>query len=374
MQRNYRVGIIGFAHMHINHVAALFAEHPQVTMAACADTRPDIPERREAPYTRQWNQKHALEDIGVQKAYDTYEEMLDVESLDLIICCSENDKHPAVVEACAERGIHVCVEKPMAMDLSGARQMVRACQRAGTALAVNWPMAWEPAIRQTKKLLDEGVIGRILQIKMRRGHTGPLGAGAAHAGVSETAAPMTEDELSATWWHRRSAGGGAMLDFCCYGAMASRWFLDEQAQGVLGLAGNLNSPWGDADDNGVMVIQYPGAMGIVEGTWTTVAPGIPGGPVVYGTQGTLVVGGQDGETCIRVDTASGSTTHACPPLPEGRQQISEELIHHLDTGEPLHPMVDAALNVEVMAIIDAALRSVETRKQEQPLNEHWQLG
>ena len=49
--KTYRVGIIGFGHMHINNVAALYAKHPQVEMAACADTVPVRPELRVAPYT-----------------------------------------------------------------------------------------------------------------------------------------------------------------------------------------------------------------------------------------------------------------------------------------------------------------------------------
>ncbi len=51
MAKRYRVGIIGFAHMHIYHLAALFGDHPQVEWVACADT-PHAPELRTAPFTR----------------------------------------------------------------------------------------------------------------------------------------------------------------------------------------------------------------------------------------------------------------------------------------------------------------------------------
>ncbi len=60
MSHTYRVGVIGFAHMHVNNVAALFAQHSQVNMVACADTVPTVPELRDAPYTRGWNMKNAL--------------------------------------------------------------------------------------------------------------------------------------------------------------------------------------------------------------------------------------------------------------------------------------------------------------------------
>lgn len=114
MSKTYRIGIIGFAHMHINNVAALYGQHPQAKLVACADTVPDRPELREGPYTRGWNLQHALKDLGVPKAYDDYREMLRKEKCDIVICCSENARHPDVVEACAAAGTHVCVEKPMA--------------------------------------------------------------------------------------------------------------------------------------------------------------------------------------------------------------------------------------------------------------------
>ena len=374
MSNTYRVGIIGFAHMHINNVAALFAEHPQVEMVACADTTPDVPELREAPYTRAWNLKHTLNEIGVPKAYDDYHEMLGQEQLDIAICCSENAKHPEIVEACAAAGVNVCVEKPMAMSLAHARRMVRASQAAGITMVVNWPMTWSPSARKAKALIDEGVIGRVLEVKARLGHTGPLGAGAAHAGVSETAGQLSDKERAATWWHQTAAGGGAMLDFCCYGAMASRWYIGEPATAAMGMRANLNSQWSDADDNGAILVRFPSAMGILEGTWSTWDPGVPGGPIVYGTTGTLVVEQRDGQPVVRLERGKGDTTvYECEPLPQGREQVPGELIRHLDTGGRVHATLDMNFNMEVMAILDAGVRSAQSGRLETVNNAVWHI-
>ncbi|MEA3344810.1 MAG: Gfo/Idh/MocA family oxidoreductase [Chloroflexota bacterium] len=375
MSKKYRVGIIGFAHMHINNVAALYARHPQVELVACADTVPDVPELREAPYTRGWNLKNALTNIGVPKAYDDYHEMLEKEQFDIVICCSENAKHPEVVEACAEAGVNVQVEKPMAASLSDALRMVRAVQAAGTTMIVNWPLTWSSAARKAKALIEEGVIGRVLEVKWRGGHTGPLGPGAAHAGVSEEAAPMTGIERGATWWHQTAAGGGAMLDYCCYGSMVSRWYIGEPAIAAVGLKGNLNSHWGDADDNGAMIVRFPGAMGLFEGSWTTWDHGVSPGPIVYGTTGTLVIERRDGMDIVRLERGHGQTTIYEPdPLPEGREEIASELIHHLDTGEPVHQTLEAAFNLEVMAILDAGVRSAASGKLETVDSTAWCIG
>jgi predicted dehydrogenase len=373
MTKKYRLGIIGFGHMHINNVAALYAKHPQVEWVACADTVPLVPELREAPYTRGWNLKFALDQLGVPKAYADYHEMLQKEKFDIIIICSENAQHPEVVEACAAAGVHVCVEKPMAVSLSDALRMVRASKAAGTTMLVNWPSTWSPQSRKIKSLIDAGVIGRVLEVKWRAGHTGPLGPGAAHAGVTESAAPMSGPERAATWWHQTAAGGGAMLDYCCYGAKIARWYVGEQATAAIGLKANLDSQWSDAEDNAVMLVRFPGALAIFEGSWTTWSHGVSGGPIVYGTTGTLVADYDDPR--VRVERGHGVVEYYEPEdLPAGRENVAGEFIHHLDTGEPLHPTLDMMFNLEAMAILDAGLRSAATGQLEVVDNAAWCIG
>lgn len=375
MSKKYRVGIIGFAHMHINNVAALYAQHPQAELVACADTIPIVPELREAPYTRTWNVENIATNLNVPKTYDDYHEMLGKEELDIVICCSENAQHPDVVEACAAAGVNVCVEKPMAMSLAHALRMARACQAAETTMIINWPATWSPTARKVKSLIDKDVIGRVLEVKWRGGHTGPLGSGAAHTGVSEEAAPMTGVERGATWWHQTAAGGGAMLDYCCYGSMLSRWYIGEQAVAAVGLRGNLNSAWGDADDNGAMIVRFPNAMGLFEGSWTTWDHGVSPGPIVYGTTGTLVAENKDGKPIVRLERGHGQTTiYEAEPLPEGRDQVPGEFIHHLETGDPLHPTLEMMFNLEIMAILDAGVRSASSGKLETVNSDIWQIG
>ena len=92
---------------------------------------------------------------------------------------------------------------------------------------------------------------------------------------------------------------------------------------------------------------------------------MPTGPIVYGTEGTLVVERQ-GERRVVREARGGPEVkvHEAAPLPAGRATIAEELIHHLDTGEPLHTCLDAAFNLEAMAILDAGVRSAESGRLE----------
>ena len=62
------------------------------------------------------------------------------------------------------------------------------------------------------------------------------------------------------------------------------------------------------------------------------------------------------------------------PLPEGRETLAKEFIHHLETGEPLHPTLDMMQNVEAMAILDAGIRSAASGKMELVNTPTWCIG
>ena len=381
MSKIYRIGVIGFAHMHINHLIERFAAHPQAELVACADTPALVPELRAAHYTRAWNLRHALDDLGVPKSYDDYHEMLEQEKIDIVICCAENAQHPAVVEACAQHGVHVIIEKPMAASLQDGLQMARTARAAGIELIVNWPTTWQPASHKAKQLIDSGAIGRVLTVKFRGGHLGPLGSGVSHPGGDENnqALPrkLSGVERGATWWHQSAAGGGVMLDYCCYGSLVARWLVGEPATGVMAMRANLNSQWGDAEDNAAMIVRFPQAMALCEASWTTLDHGVSPGPIVYGTEGTLVVDKETGDQApkVRVERGAGRTEYYdCEPLPEDRLDIAQEIVHRLQTGDPLHQTLELDFNLEVMAILDAGVRSANNGQLELVDTDAWQLG
>ena len=165
-----------------------------------------------------------------------------------------------------------------------------------------------------------------------------------------------------------------MLDYCCYGSKLARWYIGEQALAAVGMAANLNSTWGDAEDNAAMLVRFPQAMGLFEGSWTTIDHGVSPGPIIYGTEGTIVVERKT-EQVVRIEKGNGDSSFAeLAPLPAGRSTVAEELIHHLESSEPLHPTLEVNFNLEVMAILDAGVRAAESGKLETVNNATWQIG
>jgi predicted dehydrogenase len=363
-QRSYRVGVIGFAHMHVNELVDRFAATGRSPIVACADTTPITPSLTTVEGSRHANLKRTLALESGPRLYDDYRELLAVERLDIVILCPENARHEEITKAATERGVHVLTEKPMAASLDGARAMTDAAKKAGVKLAVNWPIVWSPAFRTLKKLVDEKAIGDLWELKWRNpASLGPLAHGSLHPGDTVISGAVSDAEKGSEWWHQSAAGGGAFLDYCCYGACLCAWLFSDPPTSVLGTTINLKSLYGDADDNAAMIVRFPAGLSILEASWSTVHNG--GAPVLalYGTQGTIAI--EDGSILVYRERGSKpSRVESGDVLPQGRSTIAEEMMRHIETGEPLHPLLDLPLNLATMAILDAGIRSSRSGRAE----------
>jgi hypothetical protein len=78
---------------------------------------------------------------------------------------------------------------------------------------------------------------------------------------------------------------------------------------------------------------------------------------------------------VRLERGHGDTTiYEADALPHGRDNIAAEFIHHLETGDPLHPTLEMDFNLEVMAILDAGVRSAANGQLETVDNTTWCIG
>lgn len=370
-KERYKVVIAGFAHVHINDVAAHFFENSRIHLSACADTVPLVNELKSGPYTRAWNLDFCSDRFQL-KVYEDWLTMLEQERPDLCVVNSENAYHTRIAEACAQRGIDVCLEKPMAVSLGEGLAMYRAAQTYGTEIIVNWPITWNPGMRTIKRLLDEHIIGDIIEVKTRMGHTGPLGSGAKHRGVTQTAEPMSEAEKARTWWHQHACGGGAMADYCCYGGLLAFWYVGEPAVAAIGMRINSITTMGDAEDNAAMFVRFRNCYAVVEGTWTTYDHTFHS-PIVYGTKGSIVGDYKTGNVAV-YNTDGTIVPIQNEPLPVGQEDVAAQYVYHKDTGTPLHLTSQIEFNLDALALLDVGIRSSNSGKMELVNNLHWQIG
>jgi len=185
---------------------------------------------------------------------------------------------------------------------------------------------------------------------------------------------LSETEKASEWWYQAKTGGGALLDYCSYGAILSSWYLDQQAVAVQGLKANLFSPFGSAEDNAAMMVQFPRAMAIFEASWTTYHSGVPNGPIVYGREGTIVVDGN--QTKVFKDRGDPEPTfiYDGAPFPEGCTTIAQQFLRSIEEGEDPHPTLDIPLNIMTTAILDAGSRSAASGNLELVQSPPWSIG
>ena len=361
-----RAVIIGFAHMHVNEVALYISEQPDFELAAAADVSAGEEKIPNLRYTAGWNLENVRKNYCAN-IYDDYKKMLDEVKPDIAFIMCENCLKPEIVEECAKRHINVSVEKPIAVSYDEAKKMQGSIDKYGIEAVVNWPVMWRPYIHRMKAALDSKIVGEPLKLRYINGHTGPLGKGAKHRGVGENADEMTDEQRSKTWWHQSKLGGGVYLDICGYGCFFSEWFVGDDAKSVMSIGENLNTPFGDTDDNFAAIIKYADKMSVIEGTWTTPRAVIPSGPMVMCSDGVIVcTGGAENLPDVAAYDIYGNVVEVPEIKFEDKyKNMPWQWANHIKTGEPIHPMLTFDTNMRIMKMTDAAMRSSVSGKSEE---------
>ncbi len=360
--------IVGCAHMHANEVALYISGQTESELVGVADTPAAVPEGTDKRYTRKWNLKNISETYRVP-AYDDYRKMLNDLKPDVAYLLCENYRKAEIAEEIASRGIDVVIEKPMAATLEEAEKIAALPAKYGVEILVNWPVAWRPYLHTMKKALDDGIVGNLQKLRYLNGHTGPLGKGARHRGVSTAAEDMTDEERARTWWYQKEYGGGAYLDILCYGCYFSLWMFGKKPESILSVSKNLNTPFGDAEDNVAAIFDYKDGFAVSEGTWTTPRRRMPTGPEAVCSEGVLWCDGTpDKEAFVSASDVYGQDIPVKDAeVPDSFKNMPWHYAAHKLHGKEIFETLTVSFNKDVVSMLDAARRSDEKRKEVKPL-------
>lgn len=339
MAKKYRVGVASLVHDHVWNELEHWIKLPNVEIVAAGDVNADLRERIRADYQ-------------VPSVYDSWQEMIEREELDIVQAASENSTAADIVEACAAKGIHVVSEKPMAATLAQAERMVAASRKAGTRLMVNWPTAWSPAIQKMERRILAGDIGRVTYFKQRSAHNGPKEIGC--------------DPHFVEWLYDETKNGaGALMDYCCYSADMCARFLGLPRR-VTGFRAVLVKEYPLPDDNAIILMKYDHAFGVAEASWTQVVDYATANPVAYGTEGSICVSNgkvilhRQGEQPQSFEPAAAEAPHRNGP---------EYFVHCLGTGEAITGFCSMEVSRDAQEILEAGKRAADTgQTQELPLS------
>ena len=291
---------------------------------------------------------------GGAAALTDFPALLERRDLDAILCFTDNRASAEWGARALDRGFPVMVEKPMAADLAGAEALMTAHRKSGTALMVNWPTAWRPALRHGLSLASQGAVGEPVQLAHRGGHSGPR-----EYGCSE--------QFCAWLYDPARNGGGALIDYCGYGGILARTLLG-RPETVTAVAAHLRKKDLPAEDNAVVVLRYPRALATLEGSWTQIG-GEPGFAfIVYGDAGTLIVhqpratreGQVVGAGRVQVVGGKGGEFIEPPALPAGERDGVSYFLARLRDGQPITGLCAPEVGRDVQEILAAALESSAT--------------
>jgi predicted dehydrogenase len=283
---------------------------------------------------------------------------------DLAILCAATADHARYTARLAAHGVHVMVEKPFAATVADARAMIAAMAPTGRTLAINWPLRWVASHVTAKRLIDDGVIGRVTEIHSYGGNRGPL----YHlADKVEVTPEEVERQKPASWWYKRAAGGGSLLDYLGYGATLGTWYMDGAAPLEVTAVVD-DTPGIEVDQHAITICRYAAGLSKMETRWGTftdpwtIQPQPKCGFVFVGTDGTIA--SWDYADHVTVQTRAKPEPHPIPadPLPEGQRNGIEHVLDCIATGAPLTGPLTPEISLIGQRIVDTAAQSAREKR------------
>ena len=146
--KKFRVGIIGCGRIAQFHGMPARAQEC-ADVVACCDIRPSAAKERAKLF-------------GCKKIYTDYEEMIRKEKLDVVHVCLPHYLHAPVSIRAMELGCHVLTEKPMAISMKQAEEMVKTAKKTGKILGVIFQNRYNAGAQLVKRAIDSGMLGDVL--------------------------------------------------------------------------------------------------------------------------------------------------------------------------------------------------------------------
>ena len=351
--KKLKLAIIGLAHPHTSPLYRTLAAHPDEVECIGFANLPSDDMTHEERVNQLGPVGKADLQAGRLREYSDWRELLK-EKPDVAVVTADNRACPDICCELMKQRIVVINEKPMAMCYADAKRMATCSRENGVPIITNWPIAWFPAFRKAKELADAGAVGRVMRVTYRSPATwGPFAYG------------KPEEDKARTWWYRSERGGGSLLDYACYGTVLATWLFGRRAERVCAITKQFTTAaYSDVEDYSAMILDFGDGVGLCEGSWSTFNCGqIPTGPVIYGTEGTIV--------CDRysstVKVYRGAEHKPVDPVemyetePDRQVELlGRNIIDFLRGEAPLNDMLTLDINMDVVAALDAGIRSAES--------------
>lgn len=244
-QKPLRLGLDGLSHGHVFWVF----NHPDTTtfdLIGIAEPNQELAARLAKQYG-----------FSMDLIYGSLEEMVESTSPEAVMAFNTTYDHLNTVQICAPKGIHVMVEKPLAVSMKHAKEMAELSRKHKIHLLTNYETTWYTSNQYVNQKLNvEGAIGKPRRMVVNDGHWGPQ-----EIKVSkEFLRWLTDSKLN---------GGGAITDFGCYGANLLTWLKNGELPISVFATTSTFKPdiYKSVDDDATIILEYEETIGLIQASW-----------------------------------------------------------------------------------------------------------
>ncbi|MHC1719590.1 MAG: Gfo/Idh/MocA family protein [Clostridiaceae bacterium] len=261
-----KYALIGCGRIATNHVKA--ALNNGLEFVAACDIKS---EQIESLLT-----KHDLNNDTSIKRYTDYRDMIKENDIELIGIATESGIHAKIALYCIDHGINVIIEKPMAMSIADANEIIKSSEEKGVKVSACHQNRFNLAIQEMRKALEDGRFGK-------------LSHGSIHVRWNRNSGYYTQAPWRGTW----SQDGGALMNQCIHGIDLLRWMMGDEIEEVYGATRQQFHDYLEAEDVGMAVLKFKnGAIATVEGTTNVFPQNLEETLYLFGEKGTVKIGGK----------------------------------------------------------------------------------
>jgi predicted dehydrogenase len=332
-----KIAIAGVAHGHIGRIVGLIKASTEVELVGLYD--------KDVALHAVMAERH---DLSPALFFNDLDVMLDKTRPQAVAAFGTTADHPVVVEAAARRGIHVMMEKPLAVSNADADRIRQAAIKGKVHVIVNYETTWYPSHAAVWKVMKERKAGgEIRKMVAMDGHEGPKEIGVGPEFFDWLTDPVRN-------------GAGALFDFGCYGANLMTWLMDNQRPLTVTAVTQRIKPaiYPRVDDEATILVEYPTAQGIIQASWNW-----PFGRKdleVYGATGyAIATGGNSLRVRLPKDAERTLTPEPRTPVDQDELAYFAAVVRGTTTPSGLSSLDN---NLIVTEILDAARESARTGK------------